>query len=63
MVLSDKNYEKNVKDPKGNASDRGLAAIWKEIKEKYLFTEEDNVDAKEAGEFITAAVAAQNKSE
>ncbi|MBE6543754.1 MAG: hypothetical protein E7675_05085 [Ruminococcaceae bacterium] len=63
MVLSDKNYEKNVKDPKGNASDRGLAAIWKEIKEKYLFTEEDNVDAKEEGEFITAAVAAQNKSE
>ena len=63
MVLSDKDYEKNVSNPKGDEKSRGLAAIWQEICEKYLFTREDLVSGADEGEYITAAVAAQNKSE
>ena len=64
MVLSKKDYPERTADPRGNFEDRGLEAIFEEIREKYLYSEEDSVEeASDSGEYVTAALAAQSKSE
>ena len=64
MVLSKKDYPERTADPRGNFEDRGLEAIWEEIRAKYLYSEEDSVEeGSDSGEYVTAALAAQSKSE
>ncbi len=63
MVISDREYSRKLGVPEGNEEFRGLAAIWQEIKEKFVSKEQIDT-AKGADEtYESEALKAQSKQD